>query len=88
MFRTGQYNESSVFPSRIGYEAAGVVNEIGEGVSEFAPEGVVVAIPADHPLGANDRVSLSRLAGMPLIVVSGHQNPSYAALLSETLRTT
>jgi DNA-binding transcriptional LysR family regulator len=48
-------------------------------------EGVVVAIPADHLLGANDRVTLSQLAGMPLIVVSGEQNPANTTLLAEVL---
>ena len=33
MFRQGQYLETPEFPSRIGYEAAGIVDAVGIGVS-------------------------------------------------------
>jgi NADPH:quinone reductase-like Zn-dependent oxidoreductase len=51
MFRSGQYNELPVFPSRIGYEAAGVVDAIGEGVSECAPGDSVSVVPSDGSIG-------------------------------------
>ncbi len=31
MFRQGQYLEDAVFPSRLGYEAAGIVDAVGPG---------------------------------------------------------
>jgi NADPH:quinone reductase-like Zn-dependent oxidoreductase len=35
MYRTNVYTEEAQFPSRIGYEAAGVIDGLGEGVSGF-----------------------------------------------------
>jgi NADPH:quinone reductase-like Zn-dependent oxidoreductase len=35
MYRTNTYTEQAQFPSRIGYEAAGVIDAVGEGVTEF-----------------------------------------------------
>ncbi|KAM3096904.1 zinc-dependent alcohol dehydrogenase family protein [Phormidesmis sp. 146-35] len=35
MYRTNSYPEQAQFPSRIGYEAAGIVDAIGEEVTEF-----------------------------------------------------
>jgi len=46
MFREGQYLEEPVLPSRLGYEAAGVVAAIGPGVSEFNIGDRVSTIPA------------------------------------------
>jgi NADPH:quinone reductase-like Zn-dependent oxidoreductase len=46
MFRSGQYLEEPVIPSRLGYEAAGVVESVGSGVSEFKAGDVVSTIPA------------------------------------------
>jgi NADPH:quinone reductase-like Zn-dependent oxidoreductase len=46
MFRSGQYLEEPVVPSRLGYEAAGVVESVGPGVSEFKAGDAVSTIPA------------------------------------------
>jgi len=46
MFRSGMYLEQPKLPARIGYEAAGTVEEIGEGVTEFAIGDKVSTIPA------------------------------------------
>ena len=35
MFRSGQYLEDPKFPARLGYEASGTVEAIGEGVEGF-----------------------------------------------------
>ena len=46
MFRQGQYLENPVLPSRIGYEAAGVVDAIGPGTSGVAIGDRVSTIPS------------------------------------------
>ena len=46
MFRLGQYPEGLSFPARLGCEAAGTVEAIGEGVQGFRPGDVVSTIPA------------------------------------------
>ncbi|MDQ0944375.1 zinc-dependent alcohol dehydrogenase family protein [Streptomyces sp. V1I1] len=44
LFRSGTYYYQATLPgSRLGYEAAGVVEAVGEGVSEFAPGDPVMA---------------------------------------------
>lgn len=45
MYRTNSYPEQAQFPSRIGYEAAGIVDAIGEGVTEFQVGDRVSTIP-------------------------------------------
>lgn len=46
MFRQGAYLEAPELPSKLGYEAAGEVEAIGEGVTGFAVGDVVSTIPA------------------------------------------
>ncbi len=46
MFRMGQYIEHPTFPSKIGYEASGVIEAIGPGVEGFAIGDAVSTIPA------------------------------------------
>jgi NADPH:quinone reductase-like Zn-dependent oxidoreductase len=46
LFRSGRYLESATFPARIGYEAAGVVDAVGEGVEAFRPGEAVSVVPA------------------------------------------
>lgn len=46
MFRAGQYLEAPKLPARLGYEAAGVVDAVGSGVSGFKPGDVVSVVPA------------------------------------------
>lgn len=45
MFRRGQYLEAPEFPAKIGYEAAGTVKAIGEGVEGFKVGDAVSTIP-------------------------------------------
>ncbi len=35
MFRQGQYLEAPVFPSRLGYEAAGIIDAVGPGAGDI-----------------------------------------------------
>ena len=46
MFRQGQYLETPELPARLGYEAAGVVEKLGPGVTEFEIGDRVSTIPA------------------------------------------
>ncbi len=46
MFRQGQYLEAPEFPSRIGYEASGIVDAVGEGVSNVRVGDRVSTIPS------------------------------------------
>lgn len=46
MFRSGQYLEQPSFPARLGYEAAGIVEAVGQGVTEFEPGDAVSTVPA------------------------------------------
>jgi NADPH:quinone reductase len=45
LYRTNTYTEQASFPSRIGYEAAGVIDAIGEGVTGFKVGDRVSTIP-------------------------------------------
>ena len=46
MFREGKYIEEPEFPSPLGYEAAGVIEEVGPGVTGFRPGDRAACIPA------------------------------------------
>ena len=46
MFRAGQYLEEPKFPASLGYEAAGEIELIGEGVEGFAVGDAVSVVPA------------------------------------------
>ncbi|MFB7493653.1 zinc-dependent alcohol dehydrogenase family protein [Streptomyces sp. NPDC056161] len=46
MFREGSYFDQPVFPSTLGYEAAGTVDAVGDGVDGFAEGDPVAVVPA------------------------------------------
>jgi NADPH:quinone reductase-like Zn-dependent oxidoreductase len=46
MYRLGQYTFIPELPATLGYEAAGTIESIGEGVTEYAPGDEVNVIPA------------------------------------------
>ncbi len=45
MFRSGRYLEDPVFPARLGYEAAGIVEAVGPGVAGLAVGDAVSVVP-------------------------------------------
>ncbi|MBB3612135.1 zinc-dependent alcohol dehydrogenase family protein [Rhizobium sp. BK602] len=45
MFRRNAYLQEAVFPSQLGYEAAGIVAAVGAGVTDFKPGDAVSVIP-------------------------------------------
>jgi NADPH:quinone reductase-like Zn-dependent oxidoreductase len=45
MLRAGSYIETPTLPSGLGYEAAGIVDRVGEGVQGFAPGDAVSVVP-------------------------------------------
>lgn len=48
MFRSGKYLEQPQFPARLGYEASGIVESVGPGVSGFNPGDVVSIVPPSN----------------------------------------
>ncbi|KGM35196.1 zinc-dependent alcohol dehydrogenase family protein [Inquilinus limosus] len=69
MFRTGYYPESPNFPARLGYEAAGVVEALGPGVTGFAVGDGVSIVP---PLSITRWGSYGEIANVPAEVTVKH----------------
>ena len=69
MFRSGQYLEAPQLPARLGYEAAGTVAAIGEGVSGFAVGDAVSTIPG---FSLNEHGVYGELANVPATAVAKH----------------
>lgn len=45
LFRSGKYLEKADLPSRLGYEASGIIESFGSGVKEFVPGDIVSVVP-------------------------------------------
>ena len=45
LFRQGKYFEAPVLPARLGYEAAGVIDAVGDGVKDFKAGDAVSTVP-------------------------------------------
>ncbi|MGK9166201.1 zinc-dependent alcohol dehydrogenase family protein [Inquilinus limosus] len=69
MFRTGYYPESPEFPARLGYEAAGVVEALGPGVTGFAVGDAVSLVP---PLSITRWGTYGEVANVPAEVTVRH----------------
>ena len=67
MYREGQYLEQAEFPSGLGYEASGVVESVGEGVTEFCIGDRVSSIPA---FSMNDYASYADIALFPVYALA------------------
>ncbi len=66
MFRSGQYLEEPRFPARLGYEASGTVEAVGEGVEGIQPGDAVSTIPAfmQNDYGVYGEVALAPAAAV------------------------
>ena len=69
MFRSGQYLEAPKCPARLGYEAAGIVESFGEGVTGLKVGDAVSTIPA---FSQNDYGVYGDLALVPAAAVAKH----------------
>jgi NADPH2:quinone reductase len=69
MFRTGHYPESPDFPARLGYEAAGVIEALGPGVTGFAVGDGVSIVP---PLSITRWGTYGEIANVPAEVTVKH----------------
>ena len=69
MFRSGQYLEAPKFPARLGYEASGTVESIGEGVEGFQIGDAVSTIPG---FSLNDYGVYGEVALAPVSAVAKH----------------
>lgn len=69
MFRTGNYPESADFPARLGYEAAGLVEALGPGVTGFAVGDAVSIVP---PLSITRWGTYGEIANVPAEVTVKH----------------
>lgn len=88
MARVGLYPDAPKPPCVLGYEVAGEVESVGEGVSELAPgarvvaatrfggQAELVAVPAAHVLPLPDRLSFEQGAAVPV-----NYGTAYAALI-------
>ena len=72
LFRAGMYLEQPQFPSRLGYEASGIVEAIGPGVTEIQVGDVVSVVP---PLGQGKYGVYGEIATVPAQYVVKH--PSF-----------
>ena len=69
MFRSGQYLEEPKFPARLGYEASGTVEAVGEGVEGFQIGDAVSTIPG---FMMNDYGVYGEIALAPASAVAKH----------------
>jgi NADPH:quinone reductase-like Zn-dependent oxidoreductase len=69
MFRSGQYLEQPTFPARLGYEAAGTVQALGQGVQGFKVGDAVSTVPA---FSLNQYGVYGDTAIVPAVAVAKH----------------
>lgn len=69
LFRSGKYFEEPTFPSKLGYEASGVVESLGSGVTGLSPGESVSVVP---PLGQGRYGVYGEIANVPAKYVVKH----------------
>lgn len=69
LFRAGNYLEKAELPSRLGYEASGIIESVGSEVKDFAPGDIVSIVP---PLGQGKYGVYGELANVPVKYVVKH----------------
>lgn len=69
MWRSGAYIQAATLPSGLGYEAAGLVEKVGEGVEAFAPGDAVSVVPS---LSMTRWPAYAELATFPADLVVKH----------------
>jgi NADPH:quinone reductase-like Zn-dependent oxidoreductase len=69
MFRSGQYLEDPRFPARLGYEAAGIIEAVGAGVTALKTGDAVSTIPA---FSQNQYGVYGDVATVPAAAVAKH----------------
>ncbi len=69
LFRQGKYLEQPELPSKIGYEAAGIIEAVGPGVKNFAPGDIVSVVP---PPGMGKYGVYGEIATVPAAYVVKH----------------
>jgi NADPH:quinone reductase-like Zn-dependent oxidoreductase len=69
MLRTGNYIETATFPSGLGFEAAGIVDSVGEGVADLKAGDAVSVVP---PLSQLRWPAYGELASFPAAHVVKH----------------
>jgi len=69
LFRAGKYLEQPSLPSKLGYEAAGIVKAVGTDVKDFAPGDIVSVAP---PIGMGKYGVYGEIATVPAYFVIKH----------------
>src|SRR5882757_6016288 len=69
MYREGNYVEQPVFPAKLGYEAAGIIEAIGDDVTGFAIGDVVSIVPA---FSLNSYATYGELIIVPAYTLQKH----------------
>ena len=64
MFRNGAYLQEAQFPSRLGYEAAGMVEAVGSAVSGFTAGDAVSVVP---PPSSDTFIGFWKKSAMPFL---------------------
>lgn len=69
MFRSGQYGEQPQLPARLGYEAAGTIEKLGQGVKGYLPGDAVSVVPS---FSMNQYGLYGEVANVPASALARH----------------
>src|SRR3954466_3662581 len=91
--RMGMYPDAPPIPCVIGYEASGVIDQVGNGVSDFAAGDRVLAmprfggysdtlvLPANQVQKMPDAMSFEEAAALPVVYLTAHHAMAYTGTL-------